>query len=82
MGKIVDSGLTRDKLDEDAEDIYDGLKTLKGSAKVAQMLSMDKSFASSLRREILFVEFSVPPLSAPLVLKTFKTNLGKHLTKF
>jgi hypothetical protein len=47
MGKIVDSGLTRDKLDEDAEDIYDGLKTLKGSAKVAQMLSMDKSFASS-----------------------------------
>jgi hypothetical protein len=26
-GKIVDSGLTRDKLDEDnAEDIYDGLK--------------------------------------------------------
>jgi predicted unusual protein kinase regulating ubiquinone biosynthesis (AarF/ABC1/UbiB family) len=22
-------------------------------------------------------QFSVPPLSAPLVLKTFKTNLGK-----
>jgi hypothetical protein len=43
-GKIVDSGLTRDKLDEEFEDIYDGLKTLKGSAlKVAQMLSMDKS---------------------------------------
>jgi predicted unusual protein kinase regulating ubiquinone biosynthesis (AarF/ABC1/UbiB family) len=49
-GKIVDSGLTRDKLDEDnAEDIYDGLKTLKGSAlKVAQMLSMDKSFCLKL----------------------------------
>jgi predicted unusual protein kinase regulating ubiquinone biosynthesis (AarF/ABC1/UbiB family) len=75
-GKIVDSGLTRDKLDEDnAEDIYDGLKTLKGKLKVAQMLSMDKSFASSLRRKLS--QFSVPPLSAPLVLKTFKTNLGK-----
>jgi predicted unusual protein kinase regulating ubiquinone biosynthesis (AarF/ABC1/UbiB family) len=24
-------------------------------------------------------QFSVPPLSAPLVLKTFKTNLGKTL---
>jgi predicted unusual protein kinase regulating ubiquinone biosynthesis (AarF/ABC1/UbiB family) len=49
-GKIVDSGLTRDKLDEDnAEDIYDGLKTLKGSAlKVAQMLSMDKVFCLKL----------------------------------
>jgi hypothetical protein len=43
-GKIVDSGLTRDKLDDNAEDIYDGLKTLKGSALKAQMLSMDKSF--------------------------------------
>jgi hypothetical protein len=32
-GKIVNSDLTRDKLNEDnAEDIYDGLKSLKGSA--------------------------------------------------
>ncbi|MFB0910923.1 MAG: AarF/UbiB family protein [Flavobacterium sp.] len=79
-GKIVDSGLTRDKLDEDnAEDIYDGLKTLKGSAlKVAQMLSMDKSFLPQAYVEKFSLsQFSVPPLSAPLVLKTFKTNLGK-----
>jgi predicted unusual protein kinase regulating ubiquinone biosynthesis (AarF/ABC1/UbiB family) len=43
---MVNSELTRDKLDVDnAEDIYDGLSSLKGSAlKVAQMLSMDKSF--------------------------------------
>jgi predicted unusual protein kinase regulating ubiquinone biosynthesis (AarF/ABC1/UbiB family) len=27
-------------------------------------------------------QFSVPPLSAPLVLKTFKTNLGKTPYKF
>jgi predicted unusual protein kinase regulating ubiquinone biosynthesis (AarF/ABC1/UbiB family) len=79
-GKMVNSGLTRDKLNEDnAEDIYDSLKSLKGSAlKVAQMLSMDKSFLPQAYVEKFSLsQFSVPPLSAPLVLKTFKTNLGK-----
>ena len=79
-GKMVNSDLTRDKLNEDnAEDIYDGLKTLKGSAlKVAQMLSMDKSFLPQAYVEKFSLsQFSVPPLSAPLVLKTFKTNFGK-----
>ena len=78
--KIVNSDLTRDKLNEDnAEDIYDGLKSLKGSAlKVAQMLSMDKSFLPQAYVEKFSLsQFSVPPLSAPLVLKTFKTNFGK-----
>ena len=43
--KLVNPELTKDELNEDnAEDIYDGLKTLKGSAlKFAQMLSMDKN---------------------------------------
>ncbi len=78
--KIVNSDLTRDKLNEDnAEDIYDGLKSLKGSAlKVAQMLSMDKSFLpQSYVEKFSLSQFSVPPLSPPLVLKTFKNNLGK-----
>jgi predicted unusual protein kinase regulating ubiquinone biosynthesis (AarF/ABC1/UbiB family) len=78
--KIVNSDLTRDKLNENnAEDIYDGLKSLKGSAlKVAQMLSMDKSFLPQAYVEKFSLsQFSVPPLSAPLVLKTFKTNFGK-----
>ncbi|WP_281228299.1 ABC1 kinase family protein [Flavobacterium aquiphilum] len=78
--KIVNSDLSRDKLNENnAEDIYDGLKSLKGSAlKVAQMLSMDKSFLPQAYVEKFSLsQFSVPPLSAPLVLKTFKTNLGK-----
>ena len=72
--------MTRDKLNEDnAEDIYDGLKSLKGSAlKVAQMLSMDKSFLPQAYVEKFSLsQFSVPPLSPPLVLKTFKNNLGK-----
>jgi len=78
--KMVNSDLTRDKLNENnAEDIYDGLKSLKGSAlKVAQMLSMDKSFLpQAFVEKFSLSQFSVPPLSAPLVLKTFKTNLGK-----
>jgi predicted unusual protein kinase regulating ubiquinone biosynthesis (AarF/ABC1/UbiB family) len=78
--KMVNSDLTRDKLNEDnAEDIYDGLKSLKGSAlKVAQMLSMDKSFLPQAYVEKFSLsQFSVPPLSSPLVLKTFKNNFGK-----
>ena len=78
--KLVNSDLNKDKLNENnAEDIYDGLKSLKGSAlKVAQMLSMDKNFLPQAYVEKFSLsQFSVPPLSAPLVLKTFKTNLGK-----
>lgn len=78
--KMVNPTLNRDKLNEDnAEDIYDGLKSLKGSAlKVAQMLSMDKSFLPQAYVEKFSLsQFSVPPLSAPLVLKTFKANFGK-----
>lgn len=78
--KMVNPEITRDKLNENnAEDIYDGLKSLKGSAlKVAQMLSMDKSFLPQAYVEKFSLsQFSVPPLSAPLVLKTFKANFGK-----
>ncbi len=78
--KIVNSDLSLDKLNENnAEDIYDGLKSLKGSAlKVAQMLSMDKNFLPQAYVEKFSLsQFSVPPLSAPLVLKTFKSNFGK-----
>ena len=78
--KMVNSDLNKDKLNENnAEDIYDGLKSLKGSAlKVAQMLSMDKSFLpQAFVEKFSLSQFSVPPLSAPLVLKTFKTNFGK-----
>ncbi|RTY87266.1 AarF/ABC1/UbiB kinase family protein [Flavobacterium sp. GT3R68] len=78
--KLINPDITKDKLNENnAEDIYGGLKSLKGSAlKVAQMLSMDKSFLPQAYVEKFSLsQFSVPPLSAPLVLKTFKTNFGK-----
>ena len=63
-----------------AEDIYDSLKELKGSAlKVAQMLSMDKSILPQAYVEKFSLsQFSVPPLSPPLVIKTFKKYFGKH----
>ncbi len=61
-----------------AEDIYDGLKKMKGSAlKVAQMLSMDKSILPQAYVEkFSLAQFSVPPLSPPLVTKTFKKYFG------
>ena len=62
-----------------ASDIYDGLKQLKGSAlKVAQMLSMDKNILPKAYVEkFSLAQFSVPPLSPPLVNKTFKKYFGK-----
>ena len=65
--------------ENNAEDIYDGLKQLKGSAlKVAQMLSMEKSIMPQAYVEkFSLAQFSVPPLSPPLVVKTFKNYFGK-----
>ena len=66
--------------ENNAEDIYDGLKTLKGSAlKVAQMLSMEKSILPQAYVEKFSLsQFSVPPLSPALVTKTFKRYFGKN----
>lgn len=78
--RIVNPSLTKEKLNENnAEDIYDGLKNLKGSAlKVAQMLSMEKNILPrAYVDKFSLSQFSVPPLSAPLVRKTFKKYLGK-----
>ena len=69
-----------EKLNEaNASDIYDGLKTLKGSAlKVAQMLSMEKNILPSAYVEKFSLsQFSVPPLSPALVQKVFKQYFQK-----
>ncbi|TQD33976.1 ABC1 kinase family protein [Haloflavibacter putidus] len=79
--KAFDRDLTRDELNEsNAEDIYDSLKNLRGSAlKVAQMLSMEKSLLPNAYVEkFSLAQFSVPPLSAPLVRKTFKKYNGAY----
>ena len=70
----------KDRLNKNnAEDIYDSLKQLKGSAlKVAQMLSMEKTILPQAYVEkFSLAQFSVPPLSPALVLKTFKNYFGK-----
>ena len=77
--KLVNSETTKDELNEsNAEDIYDGLKNLKGSAlKVAQMLSMEKNIMPKAYVEkFSLAQFQVPPLSAPLVRKTFIKYFG------
>ena len=79
--KAINSDISRDELDENnATDIYDGLKSLKGSAlKVAQMLSMEKNLLPNAYVErFSLAQFSVPPLSAPLVRKTFKKYNGEY----
>lgn len=78
--KMVNPDLSKETLNQNnAEDIYEGLQNLKGSAlKVAQMLSMDKSIMPQAYVEKFSLsQFSVPPLSAPLVRKTFKKYLGQ-----
>lgn len=79
--KAFNRELGREKLDErNASDIYDGLKNLKGSAlKMAQMLSMEKSLMpKAYIDKFSLAQFSVPPLSAPLVRKTFKKYQGAY----
>jgi predicted unusual protein kinase regulating ubiquinone biosynthesis (AarF/ABC1/UbiB family) len=78
--KIFNPNLTKEKLDENnAKDIYKGLSQLKGSAlKVAQMLSMEKNIIpQAYSKEFSQAQYSVPPLSPPLVKKTFKKYVGK-----
>src|SRR5690606_11989009 len=78
--KLVDPDASRDSLHEsNADDIYTSLSHLKGSAlKVAQMLSMDKNLLpTAYQQKFAMAQYSVPPLSYPLVVKTFRTSFGK-----
>ena len=72
---------SRERLDkENAKDIYNSLKTLKGSAlKVAQMLSMEKNLLPrAYVDQFSLSQFSVPPLSWPLVKKMIRKYLGAN----
>jgi len=78
--KLMDPSRTREELHADnAEDIYDTLSDLKGSAlKVAQMLSMDKGMLPKAYTEkFAMSQYSAPPLSGPLVVNTFVKTLGR-----
>lgn len=78
--KFVDPSTTREELHNDnAEDIYQSLSELKGSAlKVAQMMSMDKNLLPRAYVDrFQLSQYSAPPLSAPLVVRTFRQALDK-----
>lgn len=78
--KAFNKDLDRTELDSDnAEDIYESLSQLKGSAlKVAQMLSMDRNLLpQAYQDKFTMSQYSAPPLSYPLVVKTFKKEFGE-----
>lgn len=78
--KLFNPDLSRDELNEDnATDIYKSLSELKGSAlKIAQMLSMDKNILpKSYVDKFTQAQYNAPPLSGPLIVKTFTKNFGK-----
>ena len=69
--------------EDNAGDIYESLSNLKGSAlKVAQMLSMDKNILPRAYSEkFTMSQYSAPPMSTPLVMKTYKSATGKFPTE-
>lgn len=82
--KLIDPSLSREELHKDnATDIYAALSELKGSAlKMAQMLSMDRGLLPvAYSDKFAMAQYSAPPLSGPLVVKTFRTYFGKSPTQ-
>ncbi len=78
--KLFNPSLNRDELNEDnASDIYNSLSELKGSAlKIAQMLSMDKNMLPKVYiNKFTQSQYNAPPLSGPLIIRTFIKSFGK-----
>ena len=78
--KLFNPNLSKDELNEDnASDIYNSLSELKGSAlKVAQMLSMDKNILPrAYVDKFTQSQYNAPPLSGPLIVRTFTKSFGK-----
>ncbi|MFT7613288.1 MAG: putative unusual protein kinase regulating ubiquinone biosynthesis (AarF/ABC1/UbiB family) [Parvicellaceae bacterium] len=78
--RAIGSENAKEELDEEnAEDIYQSLSELKGSAlKMAQIMSMDKGMMpTAFSKKFSQAQYSAPPLSYPLVVKTFRQQFGK-----
>ncbi|GAB2608496.1 ABC1 kinase family protein [Belliella aquatica] len=78
--KVVNPSMTKEELHtNNANDIYNSLSELKGSAlKVAQMMSMDKNILPrAYQDKFTMAQYSAPPLSYPLVVKTFQKYFGQ-----
>ena len=82
--KAIGDKKAKEKLDQDnAADIYQSLSELKGSAlKMAQVISMDKNMLpKAMTDKFAQAQYSAPPLSYPLVVKTFRQMFGKTPTE-
>ncbi len=78
--KTLNADTTKEELHtNNANDIYQSLSQLKGSAlKVAQMLSMDKNLLPrAYTDKFALSQYSAPPMSGPLVVRTFQKSVGK-----
>ena len=78
--KVTGDEQAKEQLDKDnAEDLFETLSELKGSAlKVAQIMSMDKNMLpTAITEKFAMAQYNAPPLSYPLVLRTFKKSFGK-----
>lgn len=78
--KSVNRSHTKEELHEDnASDIYASLSELKGSAlKVAQMMSMDNQvLPKAYQDKFSMAQYNAPPLSYPLIVKTFTRHFDK-----
>jgi len=70
----------RELNEENASTIYDTFSKLKGGPlKLAQMLSIDKNLLPpAYANQFVQAQYSVPPLSYPLVVRTFRREFGKE----
>jgi predicted unusual protein kinase regulating ubiquinone biosynthesis (AarF/ABC1/UbiB family) len=78
--RLTGAGSSREQLDRaNAEEIYESLSELKGSAlKVAQMLSVDRNIMPKVYADrFAAAQYSAPPLSGPLIMRTFQRDFGR-----
>lgn len=82
--KTIQPDLSRDTLHEDnANSIYHSLSQMKGSAlKIAQMMSMENSvLPKAYQDKFALAQYNAPPLSYPLISKTFQQYFNKKPTE-
>ncbi len=68
---------------QNAKELFESFASLKGSAlKVAQMLSQDSmNLSHNFTEQFQKAQYSVPPMSAPMAIQTFKKSVGESPEK-
>lgn len=68
---------------QNAKELFESFASLKGSAlKVAQMLSQDSmNLSHNFTEQFQKAQYSVPPMSAPMAIQTFKKSVGENPEK-